>query len=383
MGLKIVCSGYLVRYPLGGYSFHHLQYLLGFKQLGHDVTYFEDFGWPDSCYDPGAGTMTSDPSYGLGYLSHLLRMYGLAPRWCYLAEDGTAHGMSRGELATAIRESDVYFNLSNINWIDELEHCKRRVLIDTDPVFTQIDGHGMGGPFSRYHARFTYGENIHQPGCEMPSGGAQWMSTRQPVVLDLWRNDTGDPSAPITTIMNWSAYGAREHNGRFYGQKDTEFAAFLDLPRLNGLRMSIAVALPGEVKEQLEVKERLDAGGWQHVDAVRASRDTLAYQRFIRSSKAEFSVAKHGYVDTQCGWFSDRSTGYLASARPVVVQDTGFSRFLPCGKGLMAFRTPAEALEGLRRLDDDYVGHCKAARDIVSEFFDAPKVLSHLLERSM
>ncbi|HEY3302553.1 MAG TPA: hypothetical protein VGL70_03340 [Candidatus Binatia bacterium] len=44
MGLKIVCSGDLVRYPLGGHSWHHLQYLIGLKRLGHQVTFFEEYG---------------------------------------------------------------------------------------------------------------------------------------------------------------------------------------------------------------------------------------------------------------------------------------------------------------------------------------------------
>ena len=145
MALKIVCSGYLLRYPLGGFSFHHLQYVLGFHRLGHDVIYFEDSGWPGSCYEPREDVMTSDPCYGAAYLDGLMRHHGLRERWCYLAEDGRAHGMSREALASAIRECDVYFNLSNNNWIDELEHCRRRVLVDTDPVFTQIDGLAAAG----------------------------------------------------------------------------------------------------------------------------------------------------------------------------------------------------------------------------------------------
>src|SRR4030095_15956739 len=118
--------------------------------------------------------MTADPSYGVEYMSRLFRSFGLEDRWCYLAEDGTARGMSRAQLTDACRESDVYFNLSNINWIPELELCRRRVLVDTDPVFTQIGAFGMGGPFSRYHVLFTYGENVHRTCCAMPPGAARW-----------------------------------------------------------------------------------------------------------------------------------------------------------------------------------------------------------------
>jgi hypothetical protein len=377
MSLKIVCSGYLLGYPLGGMSFHHLQYLVGFKRLGHHVTYFENAGWPNSAYDPSTDMMTSDPTYGLAYLQDLLRPHGLEGDWCYQAEDRTEHGMPRAQLAQRIRECDVYFNLSNINWIDELHECRRRVLLDTDPVFTQIGGHGIGGPFERYHVLFTYGENVHEPGCTMPTAGKTWLPTRQPVVPELWPVTRGDPAAPITSVMNWSAYGAYEFEGQTYGQKDVEFAPYVTLPRDTARAMEMAVGAT------LEVAQFLAAGGWRIVPGRRVTRDTGAYQRFITGSKAEFGIAKHGYASTQCGWFSDRSTGYLASGRPVVVQDTGFSRFLPCGTGLLAFRTRDEALAMLTRLDEDYDGHCAAARRIVEEHFHADRVLGDMLSKSV
>ena len=159
-----ICSGYLVRHPVGGLSWHHLQYLVGFRQLGHEVTFVEDYGWPNSCYDPARNVMTSDPSYGIAYARHLMRRFALDESWCYLAENGTAYGLSRAQLADVCAGCDLYVNLSNVNWIPELEQCRRRVLVDTDPVFTQIGAHGIGPPFSWYDARFTYGENVHRSG---------------------------------------------------------------------------------------------------------------------------------------------------------------------------------------------------------------------------
>jgi hypothetical protein len=378
VGLKIVCSGFLVRYPVGGFTWHHLHYLLGFQRLGHDVYFFEDYGWPDSCYDLRRDEMTSDPSYGVEYVRTLLGKYGLADKWCYLAEDGTAHGMSREDLAQLCRECDVYFNLDNINWIPELELCQRRVLVDVDPVFTQIGGHGVGRPFARYDRLFTFGENVHRAGCDMPTGGARWLPTRQPIVLDMWPTDAGDPGAPFTTVMNWSAYGDREHEGRVYGQKDREFAPFVSLPRETGEPMEIALSGASE-----PVREQLAEGGWRLTDPREVSRDPWSYQRYLGASRAEFSVAKHGYVSTRSGWFSDRSAGYLARGRPVIVQDTGFGDFLPCGAGLLPFRNRDEAIAAIRRLRDDYAGHCRAARAVAEEYFDARRVLTDLLARSL
>jgi Glycosyl transferases group 1 len=377
MALKILCSGHLVRYPLGGHSWHHLQYLVGFRRLGHEVTFFEHYGWPDSCYDPARDEMTADPSCGIAFLRRLLEPHRLGGSWCYLAEDGTAHGMPRDRLAQICRECDVYFNLSNINAIPEVAACRRRALVDTDPAFTQIGGHGMGGPFSGYHRLFTYGENVHRPGCTMPTGGMRWLPTRQPVVLDLWPFTPADPEAPFTTVMNWSGYGDRVHAGRLYGQKDRSFAPFFRLPRETGVPMEMAVNAPPEVHE------RLAEGGWRLADPLAVAGSPASYQQYLARSRAEFCVAKHGYVATRCGWFSDRSAAYLAMGRPVVVEDTGFSDYLPCGRGLLPFRSHAEAVSAIRRLPDAYADHCRAARAIAEEHFDARRVLTSLLERSL
>ncbi len=83
---------------------------------------------------------------------------------------------------------------------------------------------------------------------------------------------------------------------------------------------------------------------------------------------------------TRCGWFSDRSVCYLAAAKPVIVQDTGFGRNIPTGRGLFAFDTIEEAAEAVEKVNRDYTLHCKAAWEIACEFFDAKKLLSAILK---
>lgn len=131
------------------------------------------------------------------------------------------------------------------------------------------------------------------------------------------------------------------------------------------------------------VRQRLTDGGWRLVEPWDVNRTPWTYQRYLGASRAEFSVAKHAYVVTRSGWFSERSTSYLALGRPVIVQDTGFTDFLPRGKGILAYRTPEEALVAVRSVQSDYAGHCAAARAIVEEFFDARRVLTHLLEHAL
>lgn len=374
MPLTILCSGHLIRYPLGGFSWHHFQYLLGFSRLGHRVVYFENYGWDRSCYDPAREEMTDDPAYGLRSFDELLQAHAATIPYAYLSREGSAFGMSRVELAQVCAECDVYFNLSNINWIPELAACRRRVLIDTDPVFTQIRAHGLAEGFGGYSALFTYGENIGRPRCSMPAGGAKWRPTRQPVVLDCWMATVPPHQGPLTTVMNWSSYGEHEYQGRVFGQKDREFETYLDLPASVDATLSVAINAPDDVKR------RLSRHGWDIVDPLSTTLRPADYQAFIARSRAEFSVAKHGYVVTHSGWFSDRSSGYLASGRPVILQDTGFSDFLPADEGLLAFRTPRDAQEAIKRVTDDPERHGKAARRLVEEFFDSARVLTDLLE---
>jgi len=211
----------------------------------------------------------------------------------------------------------------------------------------------------------------------MPTGGERWFPTRQPIVMDLWPVEPGDIRSPFTTVMNWSPLPDQEYEGHIYGQKDREFEKFFSLPSALGESMQIAVNLP------VDVRERLLGGGWKLADPAEVTRDVPSYQRFLRASRAEFSVAKHGYVVTRCGWFSERSAAYLASGRPVVVQDTGFSEWLKTGCGVIAFKNPNEAIAGIEEINRRYDCNCVAARQIAEEYFDSRKVLSEMLERAI
>jgi len=42
-----------------------------------------------------------------------------------------------------------------------------------------------------------------------------------------------------------------------------------------------------------------------------------------------------------------------------------------------------EVLAGMEEIDAAYEHHCRAARELAEEFFDARKVLTHLLERAL
>jgi hypothetical protein len=177
--------------------------------------------------------------------------------------------------------------------------------------------------------------------------------------------------------MNWSPIGDQTFDGRVYGMKERSFEPYYLLPRESKQPMEMAVRVSQTVRDQLI------AGGWQIINPLNITRDAHSYQTYLRSSRAEFSVAKHGYVAASCGWFSERSAAYLASGRPVVIQDTGFSQWLPTGSGVVPFKTHDEAIIGIGKINSCYDLHCRAAREIAQEYFDSDKVLTSLIERSM
>jgi hypothetical protein len=159
--------------------------------------------------------------------------------------------------------------------------------------------------------------------------------------------------------------------------KSDSFGSYLDLPERAGRIFELALGSPTAPRAVLRSK------GWAERDAREPTRDPWTYQRYIQGSKAEFSVAKHGYVVSRCGWFSERSTAYLASGRPAITQETGFSDWLQTGSGVIPYNTPGEALAGIEEINNRYEFHCQGARAIAQEYFDARKVLRRLIECAM
>jgi hypothetical protein len=377
--LRIIVLGYIVRGPIGGMAWHHLQYVLGLHRLGHDVYFFEDSDSYPSCYDPSRGVTDSDPSYGLRFAEDAFGRLDLGERWAYHdAHAGRWLGPCAGRALDVCRSADALLNVSGVNPLRPwLQGVPVRVLIDTDPLFTQL--RHLTDPAALDRARqhthfFTFGENIPRRGSAVPSDGLPWQPTRQPVALGAWPVTPAPPHGPFTTVMQWDSYPAREYGGQRYGMKADSFGPFEELPGRTGEVLEIALGSANAPRA------RLAAAGWALQDPLAITRDPWSYQRYVQESKAEFSVAKHGYVTSRTGWFSERSAAYLASGRPVVVQDTAFAEWLPVGTGVLTFRTPDEALTAIQEVSAEYRRHCEAARGVAEEYFDSRRVLTCLLE---
>ena len=378
--LRIIVTGLIGQYPLGGVSWDYLQYVLGLKLLGHDVYYLEDSGqWP---FSPLQGGTAKDGSFTVDYLSRLMASYELNDRWAYCFPwESRWFGLPDSRRESVLASADVLINVSGtLAQPERYRQIPMMIYIDSDPVFTQVKLARGQRDFQRMVAlhdqHFSFGETL---GARVPPTEFDWLPTRQPVVLKEWQPLTYRRDA-FTTVMNWTSYKPLEYAGRSFGQKDVEFRDYLDLPsRVPNSVLEIAV---NSGKTKRTPVDLLRNRGWRVVHPDVVCPDMDSYREYIRTSKAEWSVAKNGYVQGDSGWFSCRSACYLASGRPVVLQDTGFSRVLPCGEGILAFTSLDEAVAGIQEVDNSYPRHSEAAAALASTFFDSNRVLSDLLDRA-
>jgi hypothetical protein len=381
-GLRILVSGMIATVPYqGGATWAVLQYVLGLRRLGHDVCFVESIA--PELIRPG-GARLADSEQGR-YFAAVSAQFDLGGRAALIESRGAdTVGMSGEEVQRFADHADMVFNLSGVLRDERLlAPVPLRVFVDLDPAFTQMwhAGEGIDFGFANHNRFVTIGMNIGRSDCPVPTCGLPWIVTPQPIVLERW--PACDPSAldrdaAFTTIANWRAYGSITYDGVFYGQKAHSLRPLIALPASTGARFLLALSIHPEEARDIAM---LAANGWERADPRMAAGDAASYAAFIRSSRAEFGVAKRGYAASRCGWFSDRSLCYLASGRPVLAQETGFTRWLAAGEGIVAFSLLEDARTGVDAILGDYARHARAARAIAEGVFDSDRVLPALLER--
>jgi hypothetical protein len=354
----------------GGEAWVRMSWVRGFEQLGLDVRFVEEL----------AGEKVEPVA--VSWFADVTTRFGLAGRATLLHAGEALVGPSRAELE-ALATDATLVNISGHLQAPNLRKAfRRRVMVDLDPGFTQFwYDQGLAGANVKGHdLYFTVGGLIGTRGCPIPTEGIEWHAVRPPVVLEDWPAMAPAELDRFTTVASWRGpFGPIEHGGRTYGVKVHEFRKFLDLPRRS--RESFEVALDIHPADDEDLKA-LREHGWRIVDPRSVAGDPDAFRAYVQDSGAEFSVAQGVYVDTMCGWFSDRTTRYLASARPALVQDTGFARTLPVGDGLVAFGTLEEAVAGAADIADRYTEHCTEARRLAEEHLDATRVLARFCEQT-
>ena len=379
-GLNIAVVGGVAGVPRqAGIAWVMLQYLLGFRRLGHGVFFIDPLA-PEALTPRGASLAASTNA---AFFHRLMAEFGFDDASSILVTDGShaTAGQSYEAVKEIVAQSDILLDISGkLRDPELLAAARRAVYLDIDPAFTQLWQEvqgidmGLGG-----HSDFvTVGLNVGQPDCPVPTLGLDWITTLQPAVLERWPVTPAPKAGPLTTIANWRGYGSIEHQGIFYGQKVHALRELITLPTLTSEVFELALEIdPGEVKDLAS----LAANRWRVVSPDDVAGTPASYQAFIRASKAEFGFAKTGYTASRCGWFSDRSICYLASGRPVLAQDTGFANALPAGRGLLTFSTIPDVLDAIDSLNENYEDHARAARALAEEHFDSDRVLRRLLSR--
>jgi hypothetical protein len=380
---KVIVSGILFFFPLAGVTYQFLHYLIALRRLGYDPYYVEDSArW---IYDPRSNDISGDASGNVAAVALQLEKFGFGDRWCFRGcyEGGQCYGLSERELAELYRDADVLLNVTGSQELRE-EHLrvKRRVYVESDPFPVQVRA-AAGDPktveqLSLHHVLFSFGENLGAPDCSAPPSSFSFLPTRQPVLLDLWQPTPPRERGAYCTIATWHNKGKHiEYQGEtYYWTKDREFLKYIELPTLRDVPFELATDVGAPTRQLLERNR------WRLRSSLEVSRDLDSYRSYIASARGEFTVARDQYVRPRTGWFSDRTACYLAAGRPVITQETGFSKFLPTGAGLYAFRDMAEALAAVDAVEANYERACRGALDVAAECFAAEKVVADLLARA-
>jgi len=369
----IVTSTWGAGYPEGGgLQWLNLHYLTGLRALGFEVFWLDVLGPPKKDAGHSLKDMVDD-------FQAQCEQFGLGDHWAVIYDGREGFGLKMRQVRSLCGDCALLVNLCGALKTDDLlRRARRRAYFDLDPGFTQIWAHEWDMELSKHDIFFTVGLNVGQPDFPIPLRGIQWQTYMPPVALEYWPAQTDASATTFTTIGQWRGQYAI-WNGQLYGPKSDEFLRFIELPRKTTQAIELALLIDG-----LEVNDiaALRANGWQLVDPHQAARGRDKFRSYIQRSRAEFSVAKHGYVNTRSGWLSDRTACYLASGRPALVQDTGFSKHLATGRGLVPFTTIENAVRGIDSINGDYPAHCAAARQFAEDNLSASKVLQSVLERA-
>lgn len=377
--MRIIFAGTIGRSGLGGQAWAVLQYLLGLRALGHEVYYLEDCGRSSWAYVWEKEEVTYELDYPAAYVHACLEPFNFGSRWIY-RDSYRSLGMPLPQFLELCHSADLLVMRATPfwDWREEYDAPKRRAFIDVDPGFTQITiangDRGWGDGVARAERRFTVAQRLGAPGCAIPGAGGPWLKTRPPVFLPEWPL-AETPATHFTSVVRWQGFRDVTHSGVAYGQRDAEFPRFIDLPRkvAQKFRLAQVGARP----------EELARHGWEAVPGEVVSRTPDRYRDFIRQSRAEFSVPKSGYVQMRGGWFSDRSVCYLASGRPVLIEDTGLADWLPVETGLVTFTDLESAARRVERINAEYPRHRAAARQLAEQFFATDVVLPPFLDAAM
>jgi hypothetical protein len=372
-----LCPKDTLYYPEGGgHLWVYLNWALGLRSLGCRVI------WLEAVVPVTPAATVQDY---VASLKHRLKRYGLADDVALCSSDGeplpvdAVAGCLEFDVAA---EADLFLNFQYGMPPNLVKRFRRSALVDIDPGLLQIwasKGQVTPAPHDIY---FTIGETVGAPTAGFPDLELRWLYTPPCVALDWWPTHRAAEDSPFTTVAHWFASASMTDEGD-PDDKRTGFLPYLDLPRRTTVPLELAVDLPDDEDWTAPERATLSSRGWRVRYTHAVAGTPWDYQRYIQSSRGEFSCAKPSTVRLQNAWISDRTVCYLASGKPAVVEHTGASRFLPDAAGLFRFRTLDEAVRSLETVAGDYERQCRLARALAEEHFGARQVVARVLERAL
>jgi hypothetical protein len=375
----VLANGSLAQYPQGGGHWTvFLQYLFGLDALGHDVFWLELLDATGKARDQRLirTFLNRFHHYGFGRRCALLLLdRNLSTPTLETAE---AYGMGKSHLKDIVESADLVWNFCCTLRQPFLSIFKRRALIDLDPGMIQVPALTRDMALFDHEILLTIGSKVGEPDCQIPTLGRTWHRFMPFVYLPNWQAapDPGE-GAPFSSITQWTWDEIWYEKRVLDASKRRAFMRYLDIPQRAARPFELAANI--HPKDRTGDRELMLRMGWKLVNPHGVARSPATYQNYIRQSRAEFSCSKPIYRELRTGWFSDRSASYLASGRPVLAEDTGFSEHLPTGRGLLSFNTLEEALAGVAEIDGNYPQHMHAARELAEEYLSSKKWLPSML----
>jgi hypothetical protein len=398
--ITVVISVYKVaNFPEGGGHFWvYMQYAEGLRRLGCEVYWLEQLR-------PAA-----DPERQAHVISTFferMKRFGLEGKTLLYALDrtrdggaGSFHfvGCTWSEAEAVLRRADLLLNFHYAIDPRLLACVRRSALVDIDPGLLQFwisTGQLAVLPHDRY---LTTGETVGTPAARFPDCGLPWIHIRPPVCLDVWPSTYDSRSKAFTTVSSWSSASWLKVNedGKIVLRDNTKrvtFLEFVELPRHTSQPLELALYLLDrdpqgrarlkQAEKDAEDRARLEHHGWRVRDSRQATGSPEAYRSYIQRSRGEFSCAKPSCMEFQNAWISDRTLCYLASGKPVVVQHTGPSCYLPHGEGMFRFTSLRDAVEAFEEINAHYERHCRSAHAIAETYFDSKRVLETALNAAL
>jgi hypothetical protein len=385
--IKIVLAGAtMAQYPQGGGHWSVFQqYMSALKALGHEVHWIELFPM-------NAKSRVNERNRLINLFFNRWRKFGFDRQCIVLAfntksgpptlANSTVYGKSKAALRQIIEGADILWNFHCSMRQPLLSLFRHRALLDLDPGHLHVSALHWDMGIDDHDVFFTVGLNLHGPDCESPLLEKKWHPFLPPIYIPLWREgrDPG-PTAPITSVTQWTWGEAEElwmGERLLSASKRDAYRRYIEFPRRCAVPLELAVNL--DPLDATGDREELRRNGWRLKHPHRVCQTVEAYRRYIQLSRAEFGCVKPIHSDLRTGWFSDRSAAYLASGRPVIVEDTGFTCTLPSGHGILKFSNLNEAYNAVEEVLSNYASHRKAARELAETSFDASKVVSKMLE---